>query len=86
MNLFRKIIQSRSKKDEIFFAEIQKIVGFKPNDFTTPLYLLKAGKTALELNEFKKATGFFTKIKDKYSKSDEALDIDMYINKAAHQK
>tara|TARA_R110002073_G_scaffold279026_1_gene443263 strand:- start:558594 stop:559328 length:735 start_codon:yes stop_codon:yes gene_type:complete len=33
MNLFRKIIQSRSEKDEIFFAEIQKIIGFKPNNF-----------------------------------------------------
>lgn len=33
MNLFRKIIQSRSKKDEIFFAEIQKIIGYKPNNF-----------------------------------------------------
>ncbi len=31
MNFIKKIIQSRSKKDEIFFAEIQKIIGFKPN-------------------------------------------------------
>ena len=31
MSLFSKIIQSRSKKDEIFFAEIQKIIGFKPS-------------------------------------------------------
>ena len=30
MNLFKKIINSRSAKDEIFFAEIQKLVGFKP--------------------------------------------------------
>lgn len=33
MNLFKKIIQSRSKKDEIFFAEVQKIIGFKPSKF-----------------------------------------------------
>jgi len=31
MNLFKKIIQSRSAKDEIFFAEIQKVIGFKPS-------------------------------------------------------
>jgi len=31
MSLFKKIIQSRSKKDEIFFGEIQKIIGFKPS-------------------------------------------------------
>jgi len=31
MNLFKKIINSRSSKDEIFFGEIQKIIGFKPS-------------------------------------------------------
>jgi len=31
MSLFKKIIQSRSKKDEIFFGEIQTIIGFKPS-------------------------------------------------------
>jgi ribonuclease-3 len=31
MSLFSKIIPSRSKKDEIFFAEIQKIIGFRPS-------------------------------------------------------
>ena len=30
MNLFSKIIKSRSVKDEIFFVEIQNIIGFKP--------------------------------------------------------
>lgn len=31
MSLFKKIIQSRSKQDEIFFGEIQAIIGFKPS-------------------------------------------------------
>ena len=31
MNFIKKIIQSRSKEDEIFFAAIQELVGFKPN-------------------------------------------------------
>ncbi len=60
----------------------EKAAKFKTDNFATPLYLLKAGKTALELKDFKKAEDLFTKIKEAYSKSDEAADIDMYINRA----
>ncbi len=60
----------------------EKAANYKSNDFTSPLYLLKAGKTALELENFQKAQTLFTKIKEDYSKSDEARDIDMYINRA----
>ncbi len=60
----------------------EKAAAFKNDDFASPLYLLKAGKTALELKNFKKAETLFTTIKEKYSKSDEAADIDMYINRA----
>ncbi len=31
MNFIKKIIQPLSKEDEVFFGEIQSIVGFKPN-------------------------------------------------------
>lgn len=60
----------------------EKAAKFKTNDFTSPLYLLKAGKTALELKQFKKAESLFTQIKENHSKSNEAQEIDMYLNKA----
>ncbi len=60
----------------------EKAAKFKNDGFASPLYLLKAGKTALELKKFEKAQTLFTKIKEEYSKSDEATDIDMYINRA----
>ena len=60
----------------------EKAAKFKTNDFTSPLYLLKAGNTALELKQFKKAESLFTQIKENHSKSNEAQEIDMYINKA----
>ena len=60
----------------------EKAAKFKTNDFTSPLYLLKAGNTALELKQYKKAESLFTQIKEKHSKSNEAKEIDMYINKA----
>jgi len=49
MNLFKKIIQSRSAKDEIFFIEIQKIIGFKPSK-------LKHFKKAFTHSSIKKTT------------------------------
>ena len=52
------------------------------NEFTAPIYLFKAGNVALELGKFDKAKDFFTKIKNDYPKSREALNIDIYIQRA----
>lgn len=65
-------------KDALEYYE--KAANKKGNDFTTPLYLFKAGQTAMELKEFKKAEAFFTKIKENYSKSDQGKNIDKFIN------
>jgi len=32
MNFIRKIIETRSKKDEVFYGDIKKIIGFKPKN------------------------------------------------------
>jgi tetratricopeptide (TPR) repeat protein len=56
----------------------------KINNFSTPLFLFKAGNTALEIGEFKKALGIFERIRDEFPDSREAEDIDIYINKAAY--
>ena len=56
--------------------------NFKDNNFTTPLYLFKAGNTALDLKKYNSALKYFTKIKDNYSKSEEAKQIDIYIQRA----
>lgn len=56
--------------------------NYKDNDFTSPLYLFKAGNIAMELKEFDKAEDYFTKIKDNYSKSEEAKNINIYIQRA----
>lgn len=62
----------------------EKAANKKNNEFTTPLFLFKAGQTAMSLKEYSKAEGFFTKIKEKYSKSDQGTDIDKYINSAKY--
>ena len=69
-------------KDALEYYE--KAANKKDNEFTTPLYLFKAGETAMNLKEFKKAESFFTQIKENYSKSDQGRDIEKYINAAQY--
>ena len=60
----------------------EKAGNFKSNEFTSPIYLMKAGRTAMDLKQFKKAEALFTRIKDDFSKSDEAKDIKAFIQSA----
>ena len=52
------------------------------NDFTTPRFLLKAGKTALALGNKADALKYFTDIKDNFDASPEAASIDVLIGLA----
>lgn len=52
------------------------------NDFTTPRFLLKAGKTALALGNKEEALKYFTDIKDNFESSPEASTIDVLIGLA----
>ncbi|MES2240066.1 MAG: tetratricopeptide repeat protein [Bacteroidota bacterium] len=49
------------------------------NDFTTPRFLLKAGKTALELGNKEDALKYFTDIKENYENAPEAASVDALI-------
>ncbi|MEI6866236.1 tetratricopeptide repeat protein [Flavicella sp.] len=62
----------------------EKAANTQANLSTTPLFLLKAGNTALDLGDAVKAEKLFTQIKNKYSKSSIANNIDMHINKAKY--
>jgi TolA-binding protein len=52
------------------------------NEFTTPRFLLKAGQTALGLNNKVDALKYFTEIKEKYEATPEAANIDALIGLA----
>jgi tetratricopeptide (TPR) repeat protein len=60
-----------------------KAAELKDNNFSTPLFLFKAGNTAMELENYSKAQELFEKIKNDYPNAVEAQNIDIYINKAA---
>lgn len=52
------------------------------NSYTTPMFLFKAGSTALSLGKAKKAIEHFNTIKENYPTSSEASNIDAFIGKA----
>jgi len=54
----------------------------KTNNYTTPMYLYKAGVLGLKIGNNAKALEFFNQIKSEFPESTEAKDIDVFIGKA----
>ena len=59
-----------------------KAAQMTTNNYTTPMYLYKAGNIALQLGENDKALEYFTRIKEEFSNSTEATNIDVFIGRA----
>tara|TARA_R110000868_G_scaffold79996_5_gene227292 strand:+ start:19 stop:795 length:777 start_codon:yes stop_codon:yes gene_type:complete len=57
----------------------KKAVEANKNDFTTPRFMLKAGKTALALGDKEAALKFFTDIKENFDTAPEAASVDALI-------
>ena len=62
----------------------EKAANNKENDFTTPLFLYKAAQTAMDLKKYKKAEKLYTRIKEKFPKSEQGKEIDKYIYSAKY--
>jgi len=69
----------------------EKAIDFSSNDFTAPMFLMKAGKTALDLYEktgdkkyIKKAEKYFRRIVEDYPKSIYKNDAEIYLAEAQH--
>lgn len=56
-----------------------KAAKFGNNNFTTPLYLMKAGLVYEELGNYNEALKVYNSIKKEHSKSSEARDVEKYI-------
>lgn len=63
----------------------KKAFKHSDNNFTTPMYLKKAGLLCLELGENKDAERYFTRIKEDFPSSQEARTIDVFIGRATAQ-
>lgn len=62
----------------------EKAANKKDNEFTTPLFLFKAGQTAMNLKKFDKAETLFSRIEKEYPNSDQGQDVVKFINAAKY--
>lgn len=73
-------VQLGQEQDAVAYYD--KAIAHNDNNFTTPKFLFKAGTVAMQAGNYEKALGYFNRIKNEYSESEEARTIDMYIGKA----
>ena len=70
---------SQNKQPKEALENYLKAVESDKNDFTTPRFLLKAGKTALAIGNKADALKYFTDIKENFEATPEAASIDVLI-------
>ncbi|RED47559.1 tetratricopeptide repeat protein [Seonamhaeicola aphaedonensis] len=79
-NIGDAFVQLNQPEDALDYYE--QAIKLRDNEFTTPMYLYKAGNIALDLGKADKALSYFERIKADYSESSEASNIDVFIGKA----
>lgn len=60
----------------------KKAANTNPNDFTSAIYLMKAGKVAEGLEDYSDAVSLYTEIKENYSDTKEGREVEKYLARA----
>ncbi|WP_368166347.1 tol-pal system YbgF family protein, partial [Bacteroides fragilis] len=63
-------------------SALLKAADHADNSTLSPIFLLQAGEILMKQGKNEEAVKAFTKIKDKYFQSYQAMDIDKYIEQA----
>ncbi len=79
-NIGDAFVQLNQPEDALGYYE--QAAELRDNEFTTPMFLFKAGSIALNLGKADKALGYFKRIKSDYANSTEAGKVDVFIGKA----
>ena len=79
-NIGDAFVQLNQPEDALAYYE--EAAEMRDNEYTTPMYLFKAGAIALDLGKADKALTYFEKIKENYPNSTEAGSVDVFIGKA----
>ncbi len=79
-NIGDAFVQLNQPEDALDYYE--EAVKMRYNEYTTPMYLYKAGAIALDLGHADKALGYFKRIKEDYPNATEASTVDVFIGKA----
>lgn len=79
-NIGDAFVQLNQPEDALDYYE--QAANMRTNEYTTPMYLYKAGVIAMDLNKADKALTYFETIKEEFPNSTEAANIDVFIGKA----
>ncbi|NMH88595.1 tetratricopeptide repeat protein [Flavivirga algicola] len=79
-NIGDAFVQLNQQEEALGFYE--EAAEMRNNEYTTPMYLFKAGAIALDLGKADKALGYFERIKEDFPSSNEASKVDVFIGKA----
>jgi len=79
-NVGDAFVQLNQKEDALGYYE--EAAEMRDNEYTTPMYLYKAGAIALDLGQPDKALKYFKRIKEDYPNATEAATVDVFIGKA----
>jgi len=77
-------VQLNQLEDALDYYE--QAISASTNDYTTPMYLFKAGNVAHSLGQEEKALEYFKRIKTEFSNSDQAKNIEIFIGRAEASK
>ncbi len=75
---------SELQQKENAYKYYKEAVQLSSNSFTTPIYLQKVAGICMDLKKYNEASSYFERIKKEYPKSNQAADIDLYINRAKY--
>lgn len=73
---------SELKDTEAALSYYKKALAASANEFTTPVYLMKAATHAEALGDYNAALGFYKKIEANYKNTSEGRNIEKYIARA----
>lgn len=76
--------QSELGKHDEAITLYENAASKSENEFTSPMYLFKAGLCAEKLKDFEKATELFTQIKETYSDFSRQKTIEKYIARVSN--
>jgi tetratricopeptide (TPR) repeat protein len=79
-NIGDAFVQLNQLDDALDYYE--QAAKMRDNDYTTPMYLYKAGTLALELGKADKALTYFETIKEKYPNASEMAMVEVLLGKA----
>ena len=79
-NIGDAFVQLNQQDEALDYYE--QAAEMRNNEYTTPMYLFKAGAIALDLGKAGKALTYFNRIKEEYPNATEASKVDVFIGKA----